>query len=105
MNGFMEWGLELARVAGSLALVILLMVGALMAVRRLGVWAKNPKADSWVEILSRHYLDPKHTLFVVKVQRQHLLLGISPQGLHMLTRLDDFTPGQDSNHAPSAPTP
>lgn len=97
--------MELARVAGSLALVILLMVGALMVIRRLGVWARHPKAGSWVEVLSRHYLDPKHTLLVVKVQRQHLLLGISPQGLHMLTRLDDLTSSQDSYHESSASTP
>ena len=88
MQDTMNFGFQLLQMAGSLALVLGLLVAALYGLKRWGHWVKRSTgSDAWIDIVAKHPFSPKHYLLVVKVQEQLLLLGISPQGMHFLTHL------------------
>ncbi|GLI33576.1 flagellar biosynthetic protein FliO [Desulforhabdus amnigena] len=87
----MDLGIQLLRVAGSLALVLALLILGLYVVRHFSSWIKKTGDNEWIQVLSRHYLDPKNYLVVVKSQEQVLLMGVSPQGIQLLTPLDKPT--------------
>jgi flagellar biosynthetic protein FliO len=84
-----NFGIEAAKMIGNLILVLAILFIGLYALKRWGLWMKRPGSDGWIQVLAQHPITPKHFVMVVKVQRQLLLLGVSPQGLHFLTRLDD----------------
>jgi len=94
----MDFGMQLLRMLGALALVLGLLVMGLYAVKRFGLWIKKPDENQWIQVLGRHYLDPKHCLLVVQAKGQIFLLGISPQGLQLLSPLE--SPGDVPEQQP-----
>ena len=87
MQETMDLGLQLARVAGSLLLVVAVLLGALYGVKRWGHWMKQSNKNEWIQILAQHSFGPKHHLLVVRVQDEKFLVGVSPQGMHALSSL------------------
>jgi len=87
MQETMDLGLQLARVAGSLLLVVGVLVGAMVALKRWGHWMKQSTGNEWIQVLAQHSFGPKHHLLVVKVQDERFLVGVSPQGMHALSSL------------------
>ena len=87
MQETMDLGLQLARVAGSLVLVVAVLLGALYAVKRWGHWMKKSTGNEWIHVLAQHSFGPKHHLLVVRVQDEKFLVGVSPQGMHALSSL------------------
>jgi flagellar biosynthetic protein FliO len=87
-DGF-SFGLQMLRMAGSLALVLGLMAIALYGIKRLGLRVRKAETNPWIQVLAQYPLGVKHYLLLVKIQRQILLLGVSPQGVHLLTLLPE----------------
>ena len=85
MESAMDVGLQLVKVAVSLAIVIGVLMICMYGLKRLGRWSKKPEANAWIQVMARHSVGLKHQLVVVKVQEQFFLLGVSPRGMHFLS--------------------
>ncbi|MEJ5347468.1 MAG: flagellar biosynthetic protein FliO [Desulfosoma sp.] len=81
----MEFPVEILKTLGSLVLVLGLLLGGLYALRRWGQKFIKGSGTGRIDILERRYLGPKHSLLLVRVAEETLLLGLSPQGLTYLT--------------------
>lgn len=88
----MDIGLQILKVSGSLALVIALMMATVLGLKRLGGRLRKAETNPWINILAQHPIGLKHYLVLVKVQNQLFLLGISPQGMHFLSPVQQTSP-------------
>ncbi len=77
--------MEILRTLGGLILVLGLLLGGLYALRRWGQKFIKGSNTGRIHVLERRYLGPKHSLLLVRVAEETLLLGLSPQGLTYLT--------------------
>ena len=93
MENAMDLGLQLVKVAASLALVIGVLVASVYGLKKLGRWAKKPDAGTWINVVAQHSVGLKHHLLLVKVQEQQFLLGVSPQGMHFLAPIQGTAGG------------
>ena len=91
-----------------MTVVILLMAGLLLALRK--ALKAKPGSKSWllrmmkgklggpgklIEVEATHYLGPKKSIAVVKVQGRRLVLGVTEESINLITQLDaraDGTP-------------
>ncbi len=89
MEGTWDFSFQLLRMAGSLLLVLAILFACLYALKRWGQWGTAPDAAAWIRVLARQSLGPKHYLLVVRVREQVLLLGVSPEGIRLLTRIEE----------------
>ncbi len=87
MQDTLDMTLQFVRVAGSLALVLALLLGGLYALKRWGHWMKKTGNDGWIQIIAQHSFGPKHHILLVKVEEEKLLVGVSPQGMHYLSSI------------------
>ncbi len=99
----MDLGMQVFRVFGGLLIVLAILVGAVLALKRFGPYVHKPSAAGTLEVVSRHYLDPKNSLILLRVQEQHFLVGVSPQGLQMLAPVD--FPSCESQREQGNPVP
>lgn len=83
----MDITLQLIKILGAVTLVLTLLWGATYALKRWGGMVKGSD-KSWIHVLERRYLGPKHSLLLVRVAEETVLLGLSPQGISFLTSLD-----------------
>ena len=85
---------SLTLVLGVMALAIVLVGGA----RWLGRRAASGRGRArWMEVVARLPLEPRRSLYVVRVREQTLLLGTSEQGVTLLRELPPETsPAQGS---------
>lgn len=87
-----DFGFELAKVAGSLVVVLALLFATVYGLKRFGHWTKRQDANTWIEVLAQHPVGLKHYLMLVKVGEQMFLLGVSPQGMHFLSPIQAPSP-------------
>ena len=82
----MDWMQQFAAVAAVLAL----LAACLWGLRRLGLTARPRRNGSGrlLKTLERLPLGPQHTLHLVQLGEETLLLASSPAGCVLLTRLD-----------------
>ena len=103
----MDFGFQLFKLAGSLILVIGLLLACVYGLKRWGRLVRRPAAQELLDVVARHSFGPKHHLMLVSVQRQQLvLIGVSPQGMHFLTSLagpGETAAGQDRQGQPLSP--
>lgn len=92
METMSDFGLELIKVLGYLALVLLMLTATVYGLKRFGSWARKSGTSASIEVLAQRPLALKHHLVVVRVQEQVFLLGISPQGMHFLSTIHDPPP-------------
>lgn len=92
----MDFPLQILKTLGALAMVLGLLWGATFAFRRWGRRFLKGSDNEWIHILERRYLGPKHSLLLVRVAEETLLLGLSPQGLTYLTAVGPESPGQSN---------
>ena len=85
----MDFGLQLVRMAVSLLLVVALLMAVVYGLKRFAHWTKRPAANSQIQVLSQHAVGFKHYLLLVKVRNQSFLLGVSPQGIHLLSSVHE----------------
>ncbi len=87
MADSMDFGAQIVRVFGGLFLVLAVLACAVLVMKKLGHYVHKPSVGDVLEVVSRHYLDPKNSLLVVRVYGERFLVGLSPQGLQMLASL------------------
>ena len=85
METTFDFGLQIFKVAGALAVVLGIMVAVLYGLRRTGLVNRKQSSNSWIQVIAQHPLGMKHNLILVRVQTQTMLLGVSPQGVHLLS--------------------
>ncbi len=95
MGDTLELGRELAKVGVSLALVLGLLALAVYGMKRFGNLIRKSDGIGEIEVLSQRAVGLKHYLLIVRAQDQILLLGLSPQGINLLTTLGQSTPSRD----------
>ncbi len=81
----MEFGMQLLRLAGSLALVLGIFFALIYGLKRWGNRVGKPAAQPLLEVLSRQSFGPRHHLILVKVPgERNVLVGISPQNMSLM---------------------
>lgn len=83
-----DFSLVLLRVAGSLALVLALLLLTLYGLKRWGGITRQSSEKRILDVLARHALGSRHYLLLVRVEESRLLLGVSPQGIQLLKSLE-----------------
>ncbi len=71
-----------------LALVIGGLVAVVVAARAFGRRGRGAGRGGWMEVLARLPLEPRRSLYVVRVAERTLVLGSSEQGLTLLRELE-----------------
>jgi flagellar biosynthetic protein FliO len=103
MENGINFGLQLAKMAGGLAVVLAALLACAYGIKRTGLWLKRPESESWIKILAQQTIGLKHQLVLLKVQDQTLLVGISPQGINLLTRIEGGHDNLSTADAPLTP--
>jgi flagellar biogenesis protein FliO len=81
----MEFGMQLLRLAGSLALVLAILFALIYALKRWGGRIGKSTAQPLLEVLSRQSFGPRHHLILVRVPgERNVLVGISPQNMSLM---------------------
>jgi flagellar biosynthetic protein FliO len=89
MGGSPELGAMLYyKVVGSLLLVLAVLFLIAYGLKRWEHVMNKSTGGHRINILSRQPLSPKHTLLLVEVLDQTLLLGVSPEAIRLLTTLE-----------------
>jgi flagellar biosynthetic protein FliO len=89
MGGSPELGAMLYyKVVGSLLLVLAALFLVAYGLKRWGHFMNKSTGGHRINILARQPLSPKHTLLLVEVFDQTLLLGVSPEAIRVLTTLE-----------------
>ncbi|MCK8602429.1 FliO/MopB family protein [Desulfoferrobacter suflitae] len=84
MGTSLDIGLQIVKTAGSLALILGVLLVCFYGFRRAGLLTHRAASNAWIQVIAQHPLGMKHSLLLVKVQGQTFFLGTSPQGLHFL---------------------
>ncbi len=93
----MDFGFQLAKVAFSLTMVLGMLALTAYGLKRFGRWTKHSDGNSWIEIVGRQPIGMKHQLLLVRVRGQLLFLGVSPQGISLLSPVDGEVSSPPSN--------
>jgi flagellar biosynthetic protein FliO len=88
MDDGLNFGLQFAKMAGGLAVVLAALLACAYGLKKTGLWLKRPESDSWIHILAQQTIGLKHQIILLKVQDQTLLVGISPQGINLLSHIE-----------------
>ena len=75
---------DFLRAIGWLAVVIALIVAVVAALKRFMPAGIPSKGGSYVQVLSRTHLTPKHSIYVVKCGAKLILVGMTPTNLSCL---------------------
>lgn len=92
MENLGSFGLEVAKMTGSLAIVLLLLLATVYGLKRFGLRSKRSGTSRLIDVIAQHQVGLKHYLMLVKVREQTFLLGVSPQGMHFLSAINDSPP-------------
>ncbi|MBC7357725.1 flagellar biosynthetic protein FliO [Desulfacinum infernum DSM 9756] len=85
----MDFALHFLQTAAALALVVALLLGFSHVVKRFGWPLSKGQGTSHIRVLERRFLTNKHSLVLVRVQGERLLIGVSPNGMELLASLAD----------------
>jgi flagellar biogenesis protein FliO len=96
----MEMNFEVLRMVVSLGVVLGVLGLTAYGVQRMRRWTRRSGVDNWIEILGQHAVGVKHYLLLVRVRDQLFFLGVSPQGIHLLSELREGSEGPSSAHNP-----
>jgi flagellar biogenesis protein FliO len=102
MDTSLDLGLQLAKMVGGLAIVLVVLLACVHGLKKTGLWIKQPHPGAVIRILAQQTIGLKHQLVVLAVQDQTFLVGVSPQGINLLTHLrgtaEKSSPADDSIH-------
>jgi flagellar protein FliO/FliZ len=87
MEGTLDFGALILRALGSLALVLALLFALLYLFKRTRRLAAKGAATHGIRLLARQSVGPRHHLVMVEAADRLLLLGISPEGIRLLSPL------------------
>jgi len=77
------------KVAGSLGLVIGIMLLIVMLIKKLGLSGQTMRPGSMINILETRMLAPKKYLAVVEIAGQYLVIGVTDHQINLITRLEN----------------
>lgn len=97
MDNMTDLGFQLVKVLISLGVVVALLYATVFTLKRLGQWSKKQGTNDLIQILAQQPVGFKHFLLLVKIQEQRFLLGLSPQGIHLLSPISDESRGAPSD--------
>lgn len=80
----------------SFALVLVLLLGTLWVLRRIGAAGLRPQAGRRLVVVESLWLGNRQRVVLLRVDRREILLGISNQGI---TRLDGVADGEAGSSA------
>ncbi len=84
--------MEVLKTLLPLFLVIGLLYGALLFVRKYGINFNNAKGgNSLIKVISTKAIMPKKFVSIVKVDDKYFVLGISDNSVNLIKELDDFS--------------
>jgi flagellar biosynthetic protein FliO len=90
------------KVLGSLLLVLALLFLVAFGLKRWNRFFGTSAPGDRIQVVSRLPLSPKHSLVLIQVQEQQLLLGIAPDGIRLLTAVEKAAAAQEQE-LPSPP--
>jgi flagellar protein FliO/FliZ len=92
------------KVVGSLLLVLAILFLLAYGLKRWGQVMHKSTGGQRINILARQSLGPKHTLLLVEVLGQTLLLGVSPDAIGLLSTLQKAAMSTEEDHPVAATT-
>ena len=90
------------KVLGSLLLVLAVLFLVAFGLKRWNRFFSKSAPGDRIQVVTRLPLSPKHSLVLIQVQEQQLLLGISPDGIHLLTAVGKAAAAEEQD-VPSPP--
>jgi flagellar protein FliO/FliZ len=87
MEGTLDFGGLILRALGSLGVVLALLFALLYLFKRTGRLSAKGAAAHGIRLLARQSVGPRHHLVMVEAADRLLLLGISPEGIRLLSPL------------------
>jgi flagellar protein FliO/FliZ len=88
------------QVLGSLLLVLAILFLVAYGLKRWSRFFTATGPGDRMQVLSRLPLGPRHHVVLIQVQEQQLLLGVSPDGIRLLTSVEKPTEPQEQQAAP-----
>lgn len=95
-------GLSLLRLVGALALVLAVFFGGVWLFRNWQRLIAGRAQRLRLQVLEARHLGARQALYVVAYDQHRFLVGASPAGLSLLTRLPDDQVQADSQPVPQA---
>jgi flagellar protein FliO/FliZ len=89
------WMMALKSLA-MLCIVLGVMIGVLYLLKRFYYSHGIINDRKLIREVSSHYLAPKERVVLIEVMGERLLLGVTPQNISYLTKIDTETEGQDA---------
>ena len=77
------------KVAGSLGLVIGVMLLVVMLIKKLGLTGQALRSGSLINVIETRALAPKKYVVVLEIAKQYMVIGITDQQINLITRLDN----------------
>ena len=81
------WG-PLIKSAGMFCVVLALLLMGLYVIKRFWVEGRRAGQQGIIRSVAAYSVAPKSRLIVVNIRGEHLLLGVTPQQINFLTKLD-----------------
>ena len=91
-----DFGVQLFKLVMSLVFVLGVLFAGAWALKRWGgrlAGLAGGSAESQIRVHARHSFDPKHHVFIIQSREETFLIGISPQGIQLLSQLEDVPAG------------
>jgi flagellar biosynthetic protein FliO len=106
----MENALDLSvlsyRVVGSLGLVLVVLFATAYFFKRIGQFPRRATTGKQIKLLARQSVGPKHLLVMVEAADRLLLLGVSPEGICLLSPLGEASlPVREDQKPQKTPEP
>lgn len=92
MESTMDFGSLLFRAMGSLLLLLAVLLAVLYLYKKSGRLPIGSATGNGIRLLARKSVGPRHHLVMVEAADRQMLLGISPEGIRLLSLLGTTTP-------------
>lgn len=91
MESTLDFSTLLFRVVGSLALVLAALLAVWYLCKKTGRLPAQGMSGNGIRLVARKAVGPRHQLIMVEAADHLLLLGLSPEGLRLLSPLGTVT--------------
>jgi flagellar biosynthetic protein FliO len=89
MENALDFSVLSYRVVGSLGVVLAVLFATAYCFKRMGQFSSKAATGKRIKLLARQSVGPKHHLVMVEAADRLLLLGISPEGIRLLSPLGE----------------
>jgi flagellar protein FliO/FliZ len=89
MENALDFSILSYRVVGSLGVVLAVLFATAYCFKRMGQFHGRAATGKRIKLLARQSVGPKHHLVMIEAADRLLLLGISPEGIRLLSPLGE----------------